>query len=116
MERKLDVVCITTVELIDLRLRGGCKSSLYQAALRGAPCPSKEQGRILVAPLFAIRHKWRVRPRPDLRAPLEELLNLEALDEATPDYCLLAAAIWGSTGDEKVYYQCLLELRFALNT
>jgi hypothetical protein len=55
-------VCIATVELVDLRREEVVTSSLYQAALRGAPVPSKKQGLIPVAPLFAIRRRSLGRP------------------------------------------------------
>jgi hypothetical protein len=90
VERKFDSTCITTVELVDLQRRGGYHKLFISSRAARHPMSTSYLGGSACSPFVV---SGESRPRPDLRAPLEVLPNMGALDEVTPDYCLLAAAM-----------------------
>jgi hypothetical protein len=90
VERKFDSACITTVELVDLQRRGGYHKLFISSRAARRPMSTSYLGGSTCSPFVV---SGESRPRPDLRAPLEALPNMGVLDEVTPYYCLLAAAM-----------------------
>ncbi|KAF1837262.1 hypothetical protein BDW02DRAFT_174990 [Decorospora gaudefroyi] len=93
----------TTVELVDPQRTEATISSLYRKPRREAPHaqdpPTRKPARIGVG--FKVRHSSHVERPPPSRSwcapPWRNCSMRLRFDEATPDYYLLAAAIWGWT-------------------